>query len=110
MPFDESLANRLRPLLPRRAGFVEKKMFGGLGYLWHGNLCVCVWKQFLITRVGLEQYQTVLSEPHVVEFDVTGKPMRGWVMIEPEGVARDTDLQAWVERAVDFVRTLPPKD
>lgn len=110
MPFDENLADRLRLLLPRRAGFVEKKMFGGIGHLWHGNMCVAVWKQFLIARLGPENYRTALAEPHAVEFDVTGKPMRGWVMIEPEGVARDADLQAWVERAVAFVRTLPPKD
>jgi TfoX N-terminal domain len=109
MPFDEGLADRLRPLLPRRAGFTEKKMFGGIGHLWHGNMCVGVWKQSLIARVGTDQYQAALSEPHAVEFDITGRPMQGWVLIEPEGIARDDDLRAWVQRAVDFVRTLPRK-
>lgn len=109
MPFNEGLADRLRPLLPRRAGFVEKKLFGGIGFLWHGNLCLAVWKQYLIARVGVARYEEALARPHVVEFDVTGKEMRGWVMVEPEGVARDEELRSWVDIALEFVRTLPRK-
>ena len=109
MPFDKGLAERLRPLLPSRAGFIEKKLFGGIGFLWHGNLCLAVWKQFLIARVGMDEYPALLVEPHVFEFVVTGKPMRGWVMVDLDGLARDDDLHAWVDRAVAFVQTLPRK-
>jgi hypothetical protein len=109
MAFDEYLAERVRALVARRRGFSEKKMFGGVGFLLHGNMCVGVWKEFLILRIGPEAYEEALDDPDVKEFDITGKPMRGWVMVEPTGIEQDAKLQAWMERAVNFVRELPRK-
>jgi len=109
MPFDETIADRVRPQLVRRAGFAEKKMFGGVGFLLDGNMCVGVWKHWLIARIGTDAYDKALERPGVKEFDITGRPMRGWVMIEPSGIRGDIQLTAWIERAVDFVRTLPGK-
>ena len=63
----------------------------------------------LIARVGPDAYDDARTEPHVREFDITGKPMKGWVMVEPEGVEGDDQLAAWVGRAVAFVGTLPGK-
>jgi TfoX/Sxy family transcriptional regulator of competence genes len=109
MAFDEVLADRVRPLVSRRRGFTEKKMFGGLGFLMHGNMCVGVWKDFLIVRVGPDAYEDALSQPHVVEFDITGRAMKGWVMIEPAGLQRESELVEWAHAAIEFVSGLPRK-
>lgn len=109
MPFDVSLADRIRDALKRRRGFTEKKMFGGVGFLLHGNLCVAVWKDLLIVRVGPDAYVETLRQQFVREFDITGRPMRGWVMVEPEGLSEPSDLMEWAERSIAFVKTLPRK-
>jgi hypothetical protein len=109
MAFDESLAERIRSILARRRGVQEKKMFGGLGFLLHGNLCVGVWKDSLVARIGPEQKEEALREPHVKPFDITGKPMKGWVLVASEGVADEDLLGVWVQRSVRFVGKLPAK-
>jgi hypothetical protein len=77
--------------------------------LLNGHLLVGVWKDRLIVRLGPDDGEAALREPHVREFDITRRPMRNWVAIEPEGVEDDDQLKAWVERAARFVRTLPKK-
>lgn len=109
MVYDETLAARIRPLMKRKQGFSEKKMFGGVGLMLHGNMCVGIWKDSLIVRIGLDQYETALEEPDVREFDITGRVMRGWVMVEPRGLVEDEEVKYWVEQATKFVRTLPRK-
>ena len=103
MPFSESLARRTRDVLAREPGITEKKMFGGLSFLLHGKLLVGVFKDSLIARVGPEQAKTALKKPHVGVFDITGRPMKGWVVVEPEGVDRDADLKTWIRQAIEFV-------
>jgi len=109
MPYDPALADRVRPLLARRKGFEEKKMFGGVGYLLAGNMCCGVWKEYFIARVGPDDYQAALGEPYTRKFDITGRAMTGWVMVEPEGVAEDDDLRQWVGRCARFAGSLPAK-
>ena len=109
MAFDESLAARIREALERTKGVEEKKMFGGIGFLLDGNMLVGVWKDSLIARVGPDAYEDALLEPHIKEFDITGKAMKGWVMVEPEGVDDDNQLKDWIRRAEAFVGTLPGK-
>ena len=109
MPYSKSLAARTRHALGQRKTIVEKKMFGGVAFLLHGNMLVGVWNDSLIVRLGPEQGKTALREPHVREFDVTGRPMKGWVLVEPDGLDLDAQLNAWIERATRFVETLPPK-
>jgi TfoX/Sxy family transcriptional regulator of competence genes len=109
MAFSESLAARIRDALGRQRGIVEKKMFGGVGFLLHGNMLVGVWKNSLIVRLGSDEGKAALLEPHVLEFDITGRPMKGWVLVEPDGVDSDEQLKGWIERATNFVRTLPAK-
>ena len=106
MPYSESLAYRVRDVFAGRPGITEKKMFGGVGFMLHGNMCVGVWQTSLIVRLGPEQAAAALKEPNVVEFDVTGHPMRGWVVVEAEGLETDGQLRRWIERAVEFVETL----
>jgi len=110
MAFSEELAERIRQGLARKKGIEEKRMFGGIGFLLNGNLLVGVWKESLIVRLGPEEGGEALKEPHVKEFDITGRPMRNWVLVEPEGVEDDDQLKDWIERATRFVKTLPAKE
>ena len=84
-------------------------MFGGLGFMADGNMCVGVIDDQLIARVGTDAYDAALEEPHARPFDFTGRAMRGWVFVDHPGLAADEALEAWVERALGFVGTLPPK-
>lgn len=109
MPFDESLASRIRDGLSRKKGVEEKKMFGCVCFLLNGNALAGVWKDRLIARLGPEEGEAALLEPHVRAFDITGKPMKNWVAVEPEGVEDDDQLKDWIERAIKFVEPLPMK-
>jgi TfoX/Sxy family transcriptional regulator of competence genes len=107
--YDEGLATRLRELLAERAGFTEKKMFGGLAMLLHGNMAVGVSGDALIVRVDPGQHETLLAEPGARVFDMTGRAMKGWLLVDPVGHADDDDLQRWVDRGVSYAGSLPPK-
>ena len=109
MPFSAALADRVRHALARRRGVAEKRMFGGLGFLLDGHLAVGVWHDALVARLGPEDGRAALVEPHVEPFIPSGRPMTNWVRIGPEGLDSDAQLGGWVDRAVAFVRTLPPK-
>jgi TfoX/Sxy family transcriptional regulator of competence genes len=97
MAFDENLADLIRSGLGRKKNIEEKKMFGGLGFLLNGNMLVGVWKNSMIVRVGPDGYEDALLEPNVKEFDITGKPMKGWVMVQPDGVQDDSQVKAWIQ-------------
>jgi hypothetical protein len=109
MAIDESLADRIRDALARRKNVEEKKMFGCICFFLDGNVVAGVWKDQLIARLGPDEGEAALREPHVRAFDITGRPMRNWVAVEPEGVEDDDQLKACIERAVKFGRTLPKK-
>ena len=109
MAFDEDLAARVREVLERVKGVEERRMFGSLCFLLHGNLLVGIWHDALIARLGPDRAAEALLEPHVRRFDVTGRPMRGWVLVGPEGVEDDAHLRGWVDRAAEFVGSLPAK-
>jgi hypothetical protein len=109
MPYDESLATQIRKLLGRRKNLAEKGLFGGVAFLLDGNICCGAWKEFLILRLGPEAARQVLSEEHTQPFDITGRLMRGWAMVEPAGWRNDAALRRWVHWAVEFTSTLPPK-
>ena len=109
MVFSEALAEGIRQRLARRKNVEEKKMFGGIGFLLNGNMLVGVWKDSLIVRLGPDNYDDALLEPHVREFDITGRAMKGWVLVEAEGVEEDDQLADWIERAMKFVKALPKK-
>ena len=109
MAFDENLAARIRDALARKKGVVEKKMFGGVCFLLNGKMLVGVWREYLIARLGPDQGDEALLEPHVRKMDITGKPMKGWIKVEPEGVENDDQLKSWIQQAVKFVGKLPAK-
>ena len=109
MAFDEDLAARVRERLARTKGVEEKRMFGGVGFLLHGNMLVGVWKDSLVVRLGPTEGEAALREPHVGVFDITGRAMKCWVLVAPEGVEEDAPLADWIGRARAFVDTLPAK-
>ncbi len=110
MAFDEALAGRIRDALSRKKGVEEKKMFGCVCFLLNGNALAGVWKDRLIARLGPDEGEAALREPHVRAFDITGRPMRNWVAVEPDGVEDDYQLKDWIERALKFVKALPAKE
>jgi TfoX/Sxy family transcriptional regulator of competence genes len=103
------LVERIRHLLSRRRGITEKKMFGGVCFLLNGNMLVAVWVDSLIARVGAEQAEIALTEPDVREMDLTGRPMKGWIIVEQDGIDSDQQLTRWIDLSLTFVRTLPAK-
>lgn len=109
MPFNETLAERVRLTIGRKKNVVEKRMFGGVGFLLNGNMCVGIWKDSLVARIGPEEYKTALAHPHVKKFDITGKEMKGWVLVKPEGLEADDELAKWIKLSVKFVSPMIPK-
>ena len=110
MAYDDALAERVREQLAAEPAISEKAMFGGLAFLLEGNMAVGLSGDELMVRVGADASDDALARPHTRPFDMTGRPMKGWILVAPEGVAEDDDLAAWVARGVDFARSLPPKD
>jgi TfoX/Sxy family transcriptional regulator of competence genes len=109
MAFDQGLAQRLRERLAGTGGVAEKQMFGGLAFLVDGNMCVGVIGTELIARVGLDTTDAALERPGSRLFDFSGRPMKGWITVDPAALEDDDALAAWVDDALGFVRTLPPK-
>lgn len=109
MAYDQGLAQRIREIIGDLPDCVEKKMFGGLCYIKGGNMACGVYKDFLIVRVGPDDYESALLEPHTRKFDITGKPMKGWVMVESIGCSEDADLIQWVRKGLVYAGFLPPK-
>jgi hypothetical protein len=96
MPYDELLSIRIRLALGPLPNLEEKKMFGGIGFLVNCNMACGVHDNDLIVRVGPAKYEGALSHPHTRPFDMTGRPMAGWVVVEPEGCAALGPLRGWV--------------
>ncbi|OGN72251.1 MAG: RNA methyltransferase [Chloroflexi bacterium GWB2_49_20] len=109
MTYDENLSLRMREMLANVSGLEEKKMFGGVGFLVNGNMACGVHKDSLIVRVGPEKYQAALDKAHARVFDMTGRPMTGWVMVAAPGFASDKNLADWVQQGLEYTLSLPPK-
>lgn len=108
MAYDLNLAKRIKSKMDGLP-FVEKKMFGGTGYLLNGNMAVGVIGNELIVRVPTEKHTDLLKGPHVKPFDFSGKPMKGWLVVEVEGVKTAMQLSKWIKVGVEFALSLPPK-
>ena len=109
MAYDESVAQRVRAELDGMPGLVEKKMFGGVGFILLGNMAIGVHGNDLIVRVGAAEYAEALAQTHVKVFDLTGRPMQGWVLVSPDGIMAVEDLRRWIDQGVAFAHSLPPK-
>ncbi len=109
MAYNVNLAHRLQAALEASPNLVEKKMFGGIGYLINGNMACGVHGDGLIVRVGAAEYAAALTRPHTRVFDLTGRPMAGWLVVDPPGCETEQELQEWVERGVKYALSLPVK-
>jgi TfoX/Sxy family transcriptional regulator of competence genes len=109
MAYDEALADRVRDRLAGGDGLTEKKMFGGIAFLLDGNMSVGVRGEDLMVRVGEEGTDEALAQPHARQSYMGERAMKGWILVAPEGLADDAQLDAWVGRGVAYARSLPPK-
>jgi TfoX/Sxy family transcriptional regulator of competence genes len=109
MHSDPGLVARVRDQLAQTRGVSEKTMFGGIAFFLDGNIVVAVWHDELIARIGPDATAPALAEPHVRPFDITGRPMTGWVMVAPDGIDTEGQLGEWLDLACLFVATLPAK-
>ena len=109
MPYDDTIDSRIKKAIARWKNTTHKKMFGGVCHLLNGNMFCGVYKEYLILRLGEDAAADALDQDHVRVFDITGKPMRGWVMVDKKGFKSDDILKAWLDKAKAFVTTLPPK-
>ena len=110
MPYDETIAKRLSEAVKGRKGFSQKKMFGGICLLLHGNMCSGVHKDYLILRLGEEEAEKALKHKHTKAFDITGRAMKGWVMVHKDGFKDEAALKDLLEEAIAFVKKLPKKE
>lgn len=108
MAYDEELADRIRAEFDE-VPFVERNMFGGVGFLVQGNMAVGVYKHDMIVRVDPDRHEKLLKKKNTRVFDITGRPMKGWLMVEPEGCRTAKQVSAWVKEGIEFALTLPAK-
>lgn len=109
MAFSEELAQRIRDEIGDHPALEEKQMFGGIAFMVQGNMSVGVSGDDLMVRVGKENHDEAMARPHVRIFDLSKRPMTGWVLVAPEGIASDQDLARWVDTGVSYAESLPPK-
>jgi len=109
MAYDEGVAQRLRDHFVGRDNIVEKKMFGGVAFMHRGHMCVGVNEDRLMARVGPANYAEALARRHVREMEFTGRPLKGFVYVDPDGFSEDNDLRDWVEMCEKFTGALPAK-
>jgi hypothetical protein len=107
--YDEALAERVRDVISARDGFSERKMFGGIGFMLRGNMACGVSGDELMVRLEPGEAEKALAEEHVRVFDMTGRPLKGWILVGPAATASDEDLAGWVDAGADFAASLPPK-
>ena len=107
MHSDPVLVERLSEILP--AALEPKKMFGGQCWMLNGNMCIGVYQEFLITRIGMEAFEKIAGTPHVHPMDITGRPMKGWAKIGQAALRSKADLQHHIDLAVAFVSSLPKR-
>ena len=108
MPYDEELAERIRALVADNPGVTERKMFGGIAFMFRGNMFCGIVRSDLMARVGPDAYDYALSQPHTRPMDFTGRPMKGMLYVAPTGYT-GKGLATWVDRTLTFVEKLPPK-
>ena len=109
MAYDEELAARVREILEESVPLSERKMFGGIAFMVHGNMCCGVTNDDLMLRLGPEVAEEALSDPNVRPMDFTGRPMKGYVFVSSDGTATEAELRRHLQSALAFVETLPPK-
>jgi TfoX/Sxy family transcriptional regulator of competence genes len=109
MSYNKDLEAQIQKIASSWKNTGSKKMFGGICHILNGNMFCGVYKDFLILRLGEDKAAEAFKLPHVKPFDITGRPMKGWVMVEERGIAGEKELKEWLEKAKGFVKTLGSK-
>ncbi|WP_128382257.1 TfoX/Sxy family protein [Streptomyces cavernae] len=109
MPYDEGLAERIRQRLGADPDVAERRMFGGIAFLYRGNMAVGVSGDDLMVRVGPDHTDAALARPGTRVFDMTGRPMRGWILVAGTALSEDDVLDEWIAGGRAFAASLPPK-
>ena len=109
MAYDERIEARVKKIVSNWKNTDAKRMFGGICHLLNGKMFCGVYKNFLILRLGEKDANNALDLPYVKPFDITGRPMKGWVMVESEGFVSDDELKTWLTKAKQYVKSLSLK-
>jgi hypothetical protein len=109
MHSDPQLIARVEAATKSWRGLAPKKMFGGMAWMLNGNMCVGIWHDSLVVRCGPADWATHLKRKHVREMDITGRSMKGWLLVDPPALAGSARLKRWLETARAYVGTLPRK-
>jgi TfoX/Sxy family transcriptional regulator of competence genes len=109
MAYSKPLADEIRARIGDHPGLSERQMFGGIAFMLNGNMAVGVSGDDLMVRVGKDAHDEAISLPGARIFDMSARPMRGWILVAPEGIASDADLDAWIDRGVAWAEALPSK-
>jgi TfoX/Sxy family transcriptional regulator of competence genes len=107
MAYDEGLAQRIRGVLDARSDVDERKMFGGIAFLVSGNMACAVMNEDLMVRMEPAAAEALETETGARRADMGGRPMRGWLLVAPEGTAEDGDLERWITRGVERALAVP---
>ena len=109
MPYNKLIEEKIDKVVGRWKKIEKRKMFGGICYLLHGNMCFGIYKEYLIVRTGIEAAEKKLKEKNVKPFDITGRVMKGWVMVGGQGWKKQEDLKNWLHLGKEYALTLPKK-
>jgi len=109
MPSDAKLIARVEAATQDWRGLAPKKMFGGMAWMLHGNMCAGIWRDSLVVRCGPADWADHLKKKHVREMDITGRSMKGWLLVDAPAIVTPGCLKTWLEIARSFVSTLPQK-
>ncbi|MFC2036003.1 TfoX/Sxy family protein [Chloroflexota bacterium] len=109
MGYNQDLEDKIDRLIDRLGDIAKKRMFGGVGYLINGNMCFGIHKESLVLRTSLEKAEELMGSEYFTPFDITGKPMKGWVLVSPDVLETDDELVEMLTLSVTFAETLPKK-
>ncbi|MBF8265934.1 MAG: hypothetical protein HW384_1798 [Dehalococcoidia bacterium] len=109
MPYNVEIEKRIDKIISSWPYLQKRKMFGGICYLFKGNMCFGIYKDYLIVRTGPDLSITLLKEKYVVPMDITGKAMKGWVMVQEQGFSSSIKLSNWLQIGKEYAASLPPK-
>jgi len=109
MAYDLGLAARCEDFILDKPSISQKRMFGGMAYLLNGNMAFGIHKDHLMVRVGSDAHDASMELPETAPFNLTGRSMKGWILVSPDGIEEDAQLKAWIDRGIRFAETLPAK-
>jgi TfoX/Sxy family transcriptional regulator of competence genes len=109
MVYNEKMDLKLNEIISKWKNLSKKKMFGGTGYLLNGNMVAGIHKDYYILRLGEKNALAAHKLAKTKIFDITGRPMKGWIMAEKGAFPNDNNLKEWLNKAKKFVETLPAK-